>query len=89
MAITGARFVRANEVWSNFRIHENGITGSGRLHKLYEEYCHYIFHKITGRNPTLLDKVTMIFARLLRKLINPLDTCERLIHGPIYRAPRG
>lgn len=85
MAILGAKFARVNEVWSNFRIHKDGITGSGKQHQLYEEYCDYIFRKIIGRDPILIDKATVLFARLARKLTNPLDTWERLLHGPIYK----
>lgn len=86
MAILGAKFARVNEVWSNFRIHEDGITGSGKLHQLYEEYSDYIFRKIIGRDPIWIDRVTILFARLVRKFTNPLDTWERLLHGPIYRS---
>ena len=89
MAIMGAKFARVNEIWSNFRIHEAGITGSGKLHQLYEEYCDYIFRKIIGRDPIWIDRITILFARLVRKLTNPLDTWERLRHGPIYRSSEG
>jgi glycosyltransferase involved in cell wall biosynthesis len=85
MALSGARFSCVNEIWSKFRIHEEGITGSGKLHKLHEEYCDYLFNKITGHDPNLIDRVTMIFAKYLRKLANPLDTKERLLYGSIYR----
>lgn len=88
MAIVGARFSRVDEFWSKFRIHEDGITGSGKLHQAYEGYNRSIFKKIMGREPNSIDGVAAIVARYVRKAANPRDTIERLLHGPIYRSAK-
>jgi len=88
MAIAGARFSRVDEFWSKFRIHEDGITGSGRMHQAYEGYNRSIFKKIMGREPNLIDEAAAVVARYIRKVANPRDTMERLLHGPIYKSAR-
>jgi glycosyltransferase involved in cell wall biosynthesis len=86
MALSGAKFSCVNKFWSKFRVHEEGITGSGKLHQLYEEYRQYIFRRIVGRDIRMSDKMLMVFARIIRKFKNPRDTIERLLHGPIYKS---
>lgn len=86
MAKAGAKFVCIDKFWSKFRVHQEGITGSGKLHMLYEQYCQYIFRKIVGRNARIGDGALLFFARILRKIKNPRDTFERLLHGSIYRS---
>ncbi|QWE02848.1 glycosyltransferase family 2 protein [Polynucleobacter sp. JS-JIR-II-b4] len=86
MALSGARFACATEFWSKFRIHQEGITGSGKLDNLYSDYYDHIFTKVMGRSPTKLDRALTFLARFIRKIKNPSDTKERLFYGPIYRA---
>jgi glycosyltransferase involved in cell wall biosynthesis len=83
MALTGSNFLCINEVWSKFRIHGEGITGSGRFHNLHIEYQDYIYKKITGRNVDLVCRIGRIFANLFRKVANPRDTKERLLYGRV------
>ncbi|MDZ4255623.1 MAG: glycosyltransferase family 2 protein [Sulfuritalea sp.] len=89
MALAGANFARVNEVWSRFRVHEDGITGSGKLHQAHEEYSRSIFKKINGRERAQIDLAAAVFAKYARKVANPLDTKERLLYGPIYRSAGG
>lgn len=88
MALAGARFALVPEFWSRFRIHDEGITGTGKLHKLYPEYTDEMFRKIMGREPHRWDRLLAIGARNLRRMINFSDTAERLRHGPIYRSAK-
>lgn len=88
MAIAGARFSRVNELWSKFRIHKDGITGSGRLHQAYKGYNRSLFKKIMGREPKLIDQVAATVAKYARKIANPRDTMERLLRGPIYKSAK-
>lgn len=86
MAMAGAQFESVNEIFSNFRIHEDGITGSGKLHDAYEGYNRSIFKKIMGRESNRVDAMAVVFAKYARKVANPLDTIERLLHGSIYKS---
>tara|TARA_R110000782_G_scaffold95970_4_gene180190 strand:+ start:1859 stop:2680 length:822 start_codon:yes stop_codon:yes gene_type:complete len=86
MALTGASFKITSEFWSQFRIHKNGITGSGKLSKLYKVYHNNMFYKVKGRNPNVIDIILRVCAGYIRKILNPLDTIERLRHGAIYKA---
>ena len=86
MALTGACFARVDAYWSRFWVHEDDITGSGKLHELYQGYYCHIFQKVRGRQPYSCDKILMFAARLIRKIKNPLDFKERLLHNPIYKS---
>jgi len=88
MAKSGSRFSRVDEFWSKFRVHEDGITGSGKLHEAYRSYNRFIFKKIMGREVNWVDEVIMVFAKYVRKVINSADTIERISHGPIYKSAK-
>lgn len=88
MALAGARFSRVNKFWSKFRIHKEGITGSGKLHQAYEGYYRSLFRKIMGREKNIIDRLASVVAKYIRKVANPRDTMERLFRGPIYKAAR-
>ena len=85
MGIMGARFSLVPEFWSQFRIHDEGITGSGRFYDLLLAQQEKILKKITGKTPGKGHSIVSLFARIVRKMINPLDTMERLLHGPVGR----
>lgn len=86
MALSGARFALVPEFWSRYRVHGEGITGSGKLHVLHKLHRERMFRKIMGREPNFRDRFLALGARLARKVLNPSDTIERLRHGPIYQA---
>ena len=88
MALAGARFSRVDEFLSKFRIHEGGITGSGKLHQAYEGYYCSIFRKIMGREKNSIDRFATVVTKYVRKALNPRDTIERVLRGPIYKAAR-
>lgn len=89
MALAGARFALVPEFWSRFRVHEEGITGSGRLRTLHQQYQERMFMKIMGREFYPMDRLLTVGARYVRKIFNLSDTMERLRHGPIYRSAKG
>jgi glycosyltransferase involved in cell wall biosynthesis len=87
MAIAGARFGLVNEVWSGYRLHEQSITSSGKLHQQIEEHHRLMFSKILGRDESNIDRM-IAKAYLMRKyLLNPRSLYERITKGPIYRRP--
>jgi len=83
MALIGARFARVEEIWSRFRVYDMSISGSGKLRSLNETTQARLFTKVTGRDQNFFDRYLMQGAKLLRKILHPHDTFERLIHGPI------
>jgi glycosyltransferase involved in cell wall biosynthesis len=82
MALAGARFGLGREFWGRFRIHDEGISGSGRLETLYLKDQERMFRKIMSREPHRWDRLLAIGARCMRKMFNLSDTAQRLRHGP-------
>jgi glycosyltransferase involved in cell wall biosynthesis len=85
MALNGAKFHCVRNIWSQFRIHEEGITGSGKFEVANNEYAQMLFRKIECRQRMAWDGASIFFAKQLRKLLNPRDALERIFHGPIYK----
>lgn len=85
MALKGASFAVTNQIFSSFRVHADGLTGSGKLELAYKDYYRYIFKKVKKRNMSLIDIWSLPFARFIRKILNPKDTFERLCSGPIFK----
>lgn len=83
MALAGARFALVPQYWSRFRIHGNSLTGSGKLRSMHRTAQERRFRRITGREPRSFDPLLRFSALYLRKLLNPLDTLERLLRGSI------
>ena len=88
MALAGARFSRVEEFWSRYRVHEEGLIGSGKLQHAYEGYYRSLFKKIMGREKTTIDNALSVVARFARKVTNPMDTMERVFRGSIYKSVR-
>ena len=84
MALKNAKFKNIDNLLSCYRVHKQSITGSKRLEDLHKIHDERMFIKITKRKPNVLDKLIKIFARYSRKLINPKDTVERIMHGSIF-----
>lgn len=83
MALAGARFALVSEFWSRFRVHEEGITGSGKLRPFHQSHRERMFSKIMGRKPNRWDYLLATGAPYMRKVFNFSDTVERLVHGPV------
>jgi len=83
MALAGARFSLVPEFWSRFRVHAESITGSGIVRKRDHGAVASTYRKVMGREPGSCYPMVAFLARYARKILNPLDTFERLLRGPI------
>lgn len=71
MAIAGAKFATIGDDLAHFRLHEGGITGSGRLEEKYRKDTARLFTKATGRRRNSFDALQDIAARVGKGLIDP------------------
>jgi len=83
MAFKGVKFARVNRIWSRFRVYETSISGSGISKNRYKQNFEDIFIRIKGRKPSCLDSILFYFFKIFRKILNPIDSIERIKHGPI------
>jgi glycosyltransferase involved in cell wall biosynthesis len=88
MVLAGARFALERELWSQYRVHDEGITGSGKLQALHQRHRERMFRKIMGRESHRWDALLAIGACYMRKIFNFSDTAERLRHGAIYHSTK-
>jgi len=80
MAQSGSRFKRVEDYWSLFRIHDQSISGTGRLEERYFRESARIFQNVIGRPPgARFDGVRIILAKLARWGADPLTPCLRLV----------
>lgn len=86
MALNGALFSLTNDFLSRYRVHEDSITGSGRMKKLHDQHAKKIFGKIMGRNINKYDILIFIITRYIRKILNIRDTFERICNGSIFKS---
>lgn len=59
----GARIGYIDANLGGFRIHEESISGSGRLNEQYEKDCRRIFRQLTGRDWKPMDEILRFFFR--------------------------
>lgn len=78
MAIAGARFATIGDDLAIFRLHEGGITGSGRLREQYQQDVERLFIKAMGRERNSFDFFQGIAARMLKGLFDPMYYFRRL-----------
>jgi glycosyltransferase involved in cell wall biosynthesis len=84
MACAGAKFAVVNEFWSSYRVHLQSVTGSKRTARLVDENRLAMFVRAKGREPGKYDRALSFGYRLLRHIMNPQDTWERIHRGPVY-----
>jgi glycosyltransferase involved in cell wall biosynthesis len=84
MALKGMKFAAVRRFWSGFRLHDSSITASASADDPIGQYYEYIFLKIMNRNKTMVDYIISKGLRLARHLLNPRDTVQRILYGPIY-----
>jgi glycosyltransferase involved in cell wall biosynthesis len=72
MALAGARFSTLGQDLALFRLHEDSITGSGRLKEKYRADGDRLFKKVTGREQARSDWVLDQVARAAKFLVDPL-----------------
>jgi glycosyltransferase involved in cell wall biosynthesis len=86
MALKGFRFKITSHLLSDYRIHQKSITGSGALKQSHDQYSLDMFEKITKSSYTKRSDLVSLLYSLERKILNPLDTYERIRGGPIFRS---
>lgn len=84
MALRGAKFGLVNKVWSSYRVHPQSITGSRSSRMMIENAQAEMFRMVTGRRPHGFDMLLVRGGRILRHLLNPRDTWERIRRGPVF-----
>lgn len=85
LALKRYSFANSRQIFSSYRLHSKSITGSGCLHKQHLQYQSRMYTKITGRPYATQSVVLKALYWAERKVLNPCDTFERLVHGPVYR----
>lgn len=81
MALAGARFATVGDRLAEFRLHQAGISGSGRLIERYRDDNQRLFVKAMGRPRQRLDVIGDLTARLAKFLLDPRYTWHRLSMG--------
>lgn len=84
MARAGARFAIVDQFWSAYRLHEQSVTGSKSSAALIDQTEARIFLRVKGRKPRGYDTVLTYGYRLIRHVLNPRDTWERIRRGPVF-----
>lgn len=84
MALAGAKFALVNEFWSAYRIHPQSVTGSKSSVSRVKQAQAAIFQRVRGRRRHTFDQLLTFGCILLRKLLNPADTLERIRRGPAF-----
>jgi glycosyltransferase involved in cell wall biosynthesis len=88
IALKGFGFMRSSQVFSGYRIHATSITGSGSLAPQHAEYRRRMFSKITSKDPSEIYTIRKKYYWAKRKLMNLLDTRERILNGPIFMSQK-
>jgi len=83
-ALAGAKMLRIDCFLSGYRVHNESITGSGKLAVLHEKYRRDIFKKIMGRPWRNIDATLAFLMRAKKHLFHPRAAIERLMHGSIF-----
>lgn len=71
MALNGAQFYRIEEMLGAFRIHEDSISGSGRLEDEYREDRKRIRRNVVGKESSLATKIKARWFGLIRAVKEP------------------
>lgn len=83
MALAGAKFAVVDEFWSGYRVHGQSITNSRTTGKKMHKAQATIFSRIKGREQQKVDELLIFGYRMLRHILNPRDTWERICRGPV------
>ena len=84
MARAGGKFSVVNEFWSAYRIHSESMTGCRANARRIEQTRDAIFARVMGRQPRESDRILAMGFRVLRHILNPRDTWERVLRGPVF-----
>jgi glycosyltransferase involved in cell wall biosynthesis len=78
LALAGYASVHSYRLWSAFTLHDQSISGTGRLEAQFERDRLRLFSKAMGRNPTVLDRCIIRSARPIRWVMSPLSLLYRI-----------
>lgn len=78
LAIAGYLSVHSYRLWSAFTLHDQSISGTGRLEVQFERDRLRLFSKAMGRSATMLDRSIIRFARPLRWATSPRSLVHRV-----------
>jgi glycosyltransferase involved in cell wall biosynthesis len=84
MARAGGKFAVVDEFWSGYRIHAESMTGSRSNSTRIQQTRDAIFTRVMGREPKSYDRLVALGYRVLRHVLNPMDTWERIRRGPVF-----
>ena len=87
LALAGASIERVEHLWSAFRIHAEGITGSGAHLGAHAAYLRRAFDRVHGREPGRIDAIAGLPLRLLKHALHPRAAIERWRYGPVAGRP--
>jgi glycosyltransferase involved in cell wall biosynthesis len=85
MALKGYLFTMSSHIYSSYRLHAKSITGSGSMFKQHQQYQARIYAKINSSPYHMRSPLLNMAFWLERRLLNPRDTFERVLKGPVYR----
>lgn len=83
MALVGGRFSLVDEFWSGYRVHQQSVTSSRDILRRNRQLQAEIFFRVKGRRQRRIDRCLIFGHRILRHIVNPRDTWERFLRGPV------
>ena len=86
MSLHQARFKTISCMLSQYRVHSDSITGSERLRELHALHRARMFEKVFRRSQRWSDRVMRFVLIYIRKILNPMDTIQRILRGSIFGA---
>lgn len=86
IALAGLPFARSMRILSDYRVHHSSITGSGALQQAHNNHSVRMYEKITKKAISSRATPLKYIYYLEKKLLNPLDTMERAIFGPVFKS---
>jgi glycosyltransferase involved in cell wall biosynthesis len=84
MAKAGCQFALSDDIWSGYRLHATSITVTKKSDREGTGLKEEQFHRVMGRSPNRVDKSLRLFFRMWRHALNPRDTMERVLRGPVF-----
>lgn len=87
MACAGSRFQVIDEYWSLFTLHEDSISGSGRLTEKYLADLRPLQARLLGHAPGPFEPACRLAARLAKWARDPAGLATR-VHDHLLRPPR-
>lgn len=83
MALVGGRFSLVDEFWSGYRVHQQSVTNSRDILRRNRQAQAEIRSRVKGRREQKIDRYLIFGHRILRHVVNPRDTWERILRGPV------